>query len=81
MVLVHPLKYLSIDTSLFLTIRSRQMNDSHLSKRDDTSIGTATKTVRCGSLLMGLRFSYAQARWIQGFLSGLGRRSVIPYVH
>jgi hypothetical protein len=26
---VHHLKYLLIDTSLFLTIRYRQMNDSH----------------------------------------------------
>jgi hypothetical protein len=30
LILIHYLKYLLIDISLFLTIRSRQMNDSHL---------------------------------------------------
>jgi hypothetical protein len=34
-----------------------------MSKRGHTSTGTVTRVTRCGSLLMGLRFSYAQARW------------------
>jgi hypothetical protein len=33
----------------------------------DTSTGTAVRAVRCGSLLEGLRLSYAQARWTQVF--------------
>jgi hypothetical protein len=52
-----------------------------MSMRDDTSTGTTTRAARYGSLLVGLRFSYAQARWTQGFLSGSGHRSVKPYVH
>jgi hypothetical protein len=42
------------ETSPFL---ARQM-----SKRDDTSTGTATRAAHCGSLLEGVGFSYAQAR-------------------
>jgi hypothetical protein len=52
-----------------------------MSKRDDTFTGTATRVARCGSLLEGLRLSYAQARWTQEFLSGLGCRSIKPYIH
>jgi hypothetical protein len=52
-----------------------------MSKRDDTFTDTATRAAHCSSLLEGLRFPYAQARWIQGFLSGSGCRSVKPYVH
>jgi hypothetical protein len=52
-----------------------------MSKRDDTSTGTATRAARCGSLLEGLGFPYAQARWTQGFLSGSGRWSVKPNIH
>jgi hypothetical protein len=50
-------------------------------KRHKTSTSTTTRAAHCGSLLVGLRFSYAPARWTQGFLSGSGRRSVKPYVH
>jgi hypothetical protein len=52
-----------------------------LSKRDDTSTGTATRAAQYGSLLEGLGFSYAQTRWTKGFLSGSGHQSVKPYVH
>jgi hypothetical protein len=47
--------------------------ERQMSKRDDSSTGTATRAARCGLLLVELGFSYAQARWTQGFLSGSGR--------
>jgi hypothetical protein len=52
-----------------------------MSKHDDTFTGTTTRAACYGSLLEGLRLSYAQARWTQGFLSGSGHRSVKSYVH
>jgi hypothetical protein len=52
-----------------------------MSERADTSTGTAIRIARCGLLLEGLGFSYAQARWTQGFLSGSDRWSITSYVH
>jgi hypothetical protein len=49
-------------------------------KRDDTSTGTAVRATQCDSLLEGLTLSYAQTRWTQGFLCGLGHQSVKPYI-
>jgi hypothetical protein len=54
---------------------------SQMSKCDDTSTNIAIRATRCGLLLEGLRLSYAQARWTQGFLSGSGFQSVKSYVH
>jgi hypothetical protein len=44
----------------------------HMSKHDDTSTGTATRAIRCGLLLGGLRISYAQARWTQWIFTWFG---------
>jgi hypothetical protein len=53
----------------------------HMLKHDDTSTDTATRAVRCGLLLGGLRISYAQVRWTQWILRGLDPLSVTPYIH
>jgi hypothetical protein len=46
----------------------------------DTSPGTATRAACGGSLMEGLRLSTLKQDG-HGGLRGLGRRSVIPYVH
>jgi hypothetical protein len=62
-----PPSWRNLNTEKQAPFLARQM-----SKCDDTSTGAATRAAHCGSLLEGLGFLYAQARWTQGFLSGSG---------